>query len=60
VTECVGNPAERLNFLLIEFCRVGKELGPNTGNWKAWAKALSYDGAEVTAGEAEFFGVWQR
>lgn len=55
MTECVDNPAERLHSLLLDFCRVGNDLGPNNGNWNAWAKALSYEGAEVRAGDAEFF-----
>ncbi|MFF8953534.1 hypothetical protein ACF09I_32730 [Streptomyces sp. NPDC014940] len=55
MTECVDNPAERLHTLLVGFCRAGKELGPNQSNWNAWAKALSYEGAVVTAGDAEFF-----
>ncbi|MFE1797768.1 hypothetical protein ACFW9L_16580 [Streptomyces sp. NPDC059517] len=55
MTECVDNPAERLHALLLEFCRAGKELGPNHSNWSAWAKALSYEGSAVTSGDAEFF-----
>ncbi|WP_329529660.1 hypothetical protein [Streptomyces sp. NBC_01462] len=55
MTECVENPAARLHSLLLDFCRVGKELGPNQSNWNAWARALSYDGAEVAVGDAEFF-----
>ncbi|MER6443328.1 hypothetical protein ABT275_44725 [Streptomyces sp. NPDC001185] len=55
MTECVENPAARLHSLLLDFCRAGKELGPNQSNWNAWAQALSYDGAEVAVGDAEFF-----
>ncbi|MEU8984277.1 hypothetical protein [Streptomyces sp. NPDC048309] len=55
MTECVDNPAERLHSLLLDFCRIGKELGPNHSNWEVWARALSYDGAEVAVGDAEFF-----
>ncbi|MFG2441159.1 hypothetical protein [Streptomyces sp. NPDC048508] len=55
MTECVDNPAERLHSLLLEFCRIGKELGPNHSNWDVWARTLSYDDAEVAVGDAEFF-----
>ncbi|RSM94046.1 hypothetical protein DMH25_34490 [Streptomyces sp. WAC 01325] len=55
MTECIDNPAERLHGLLVEFCRVGKELGPNISNWAAWAKAMDYEGSSLSAGSAEFF-----
>ncbi|MFJ4633912.1 hypothetical protein [Streptomyces sp. NPDC088847] len=55
MTECVDNPAERLHALLLEFCRVAKELGPNSRNWDAWARAMAFEGPAFSAGSADFF-----
>ncbi|MGW2426295.1 hypothetical protein ACWC0C_45130 [Streptomyces sp. NPDC001709] len=55
MTECVDNPAERLHALLIDFCKAGKELGPNVSNWNAWARALTYEETPLATDSAEFF-----
>ncbi|WP_316763671.1 hypothetical protein [Streptomyces herbicida] len=55
MTECVDNPAERLHNLLLEFCQAGKELGPNSSNWNAWARALTYEDSPLATDSPEFF-----
>lgn len=39
----------------MEFCRIGRALGPNSSNWNAWARVLDYEAAGLSHSSADFF-----